>query len=350
MRTISPPTEDHAPAKRTPHRALGLLVGVCFAGVAATTVYAPQAAGGAPSILTTLATLGILAGAFLGFMPWQRFAPWRLEASCGSLAMLVAVVVYTSGGANSPFSALFFIVSACAMSARRGSAWALVVLAATLHVLPLGYDLAGVRDVVQLVSSLPVHLAVAIVASRSGMAGVSAPQTATVAPSMERDDRAPSRDPLTGLQTSAALAEYLHDVPAPGPFSILTLGVDQWAALCDRHGRASGDDIVRQVAALLRNHSRGSDIPIRYDDHTFMLIFPGTPAEIAIKLGERIRGVVEQHRFWTPQSTTRIAINVSLGVAAFPHDGTSADALARIALGRMRLVQQAHGAPIAAAS
>ena len=160
------------------------------------------------------------------------------------------------------------------------------------------------------------------------------------------------RDHLTGSHTGAALQRHLQETQrlpkATKAFSMVLIGVDHWQILCEKHGRRSGDDIIRQVAVILQNHSRSSDIAVRYTDHTFLIIFPGASAEIAMKLSERLRAVLEQHRFWTPHSPTRLAINLSLGVAAYPEDGSTSDELAQKATQRMHLLQQAHEAPAGA--
>jgi diguanylate cyclase (GGDEF)-like protein len=354
--SIQPPrhatTSTSVEAGRHAHRFFGLLVSLCFAGVAATLLYFPSATSG-QAMAGTIAGGGIAVGIMLGWIPWSHVAPLWLDTYCIGLAALVAALVLHSGGATSPFAPLFFVVSACtALSSRRGSASFIATLIALLHILPLGYSSTAQAFMVSALFSLPVHLAIAMIGSVAGTQRTEQRYAPVVEEHTVSTSPQAVRDHLTGLHTGAALARHLQETQrlpsATKAFSMVLIGVDHWDVLCDKHGRRSGDDIIRQVAVILQNHSRSSDVAARFDDRTFLIIFPGASAEIAMKLSERLRAVLEQHRFWTPDSPTRLAISLSLGVAACPEDGSTSDELAQKATQRMHLLQQAHKAPAGA--
>jgi diguanylate cyclase (GGDEF)-like protein len=139
-------------------------------------------------------------------------------------------------------------------------------------------------------------------------------------------------DPLTQLRNRAALAADMAQLigqngGAARSFSLLFLDIDHFKEINDRHGHSCGDDVLRQVATLLRTHLRQSDIASRYGGDEFVVLLPGASAETAMRLAERLRSTVEQHRFWSPESTTRLAVTVSVGAAAFPEDGATMDDL-----------------------
>ncbi len=329
------------------HTFFSLLIGVCFAAVAVATFYVPRVSD-APTVVATFAGAGVVAAVVLGCLPWSRIAPKWWSIACIALAMLVAILVAWSGGAASPFGALFFVVSAAAaLSGRRGAIWP-ILLIMLLHLMPLAYSTSSTMNIVQLLFGMPVYLAIAM----AGYAASGHPSELQLEGAEHTHATQPLRDQLTGLHTHITLAQHLDGLQASpaATFSLVALGVDHWQALYEKHGQGSGDDIIRQIAVLLQNHSRSSDVPVRYDDNTFLLIFPGAPADIAMRLGERLRDVIEHHRFWTPHTPNRLAITVSLGVSAFPQDGATSDELTRTAMQRMHMLQQAHEAPIGATS
>jgi two-component system cell cycle response regulator len=139
-------------------------------------------------------------------------------------------------------------------------------------------------------------------------------------------------DPLTKLRNRSALNDEMQRLVEQHhtlgvPFSMLFLDIDHFKQINDRCGHICGDDILRQVAMLIRTQCRSTDVTARYGGEEFVMLLPGASGEVALKLGERVRAAVEQHRFWTPRSTTRLAITVSVGIAACPVNGTTADEL-----------------------
>ena len=136
--------------------------------------------------------------------------------------------------------------------------------------------------------------------------------------------RAALTDALTGLSNRRFLEEglpHLHtQARAAGrPFHVAILDIDHFSHAC-------GDAVLREVAALMTRHARGSDICARYGGEEFVLILPGANADAAQLACERHRRAIDLHD-WRPLHPD-LRVTVSIGVAdAVPHDAVS-DALA----------------------
>jgi diguanylate cyclase (GGDEF)-like protein len=109
------------------------------------------------------------------------------------------------------------------------------------------------------------------------------------------------------------------------PLTLMMIDLDHFKRVNDTYGHQTGDRILRQVSALLAKLARDSDTVGRYGGEEFAVLLPGTTAQQASKLAERIRKVVERTRFG-PEGVA-IQVTLSLGVASAPADAADADHL-----------------------
>ena len=142
------------------------------------------------------------------------------------------------------------------------------------------------------------------------------------------------RDPLTGLYNrrhmEASLErEELRAKRRGTPVAIIMLDIDHFKHLNDSHGHEAGDVALRELAALVRRHIRGEDIPCRYGGEEFILILPDAPLEIAQRRAEEIRlhGSELQIRY----RDKLLTLTVSIGVAAFPDHGAELRGVVKVA-------------------
>lgn len=131
-------------------------------------------------------------------------------------------------------------------------------------------------------------------------------------------------DPLTGLYNrrylSDALArEIIQAQRANNTLTFVMADIDHFKFVNDSYGHLAGDEVLVQVASLLKKHARGSDIACRYGGEEFLLVFPGTSLELARKRAEEIQrncaALSIQHE------GKNIAVMLSFGVAAYPDHG-----------------------------
>jgi diguanylate cyclase (GGDEF)-like protein len=135
---------------------------------------------------------------------------------------------------------------------------------------------------------------------------------------------AAERDALTGLGNRRHLerrvAELLPRALAEGaPLALAVLDIDHFKLVNDRQGHLTGDQVLVQLAQLLRDNMRASDVLARYGGEEFVIVLPGMTLAGAAEVCERLRERV--HGFGWP---LQMALSVCIGLAAAPpHDLTA---------------------------
>ncbi len=111
------------------------------------------------------------------------------------------------------------------------------------------------------------------------------------------------------------------------PVSFIMLDIDFFKRVNDTRGHSAGDRVLQAVAKRLLDNSRGGDVACRYGGEEFLLVLPNTAADIALQRAEDIRALVGSSP--VPCDGEAIAVTLSAGVATYPDDGASADAVIR---------------------
>lgn len=103
-------------------------------------------------------------------------------------------------------------------------------------------------------------------------------------------------------------------------FALVMLDIDDFKAVNDRLGHIAGDEVLRAVAATMREDRRETDLAARYGGEELALILPGADPAGAARAAERIRHAVE--RLELPlkgEDGESLRVTVSGGVAVFGH-------------------------------
>lgn len=96
----------------------------------------------------------------------------------------------------------------------------------------------------------------------------------------------------------------------------LLLDIDYFKRVNDRYGHQVGDQVLMEVAALIRAQLRGSDVLSRYGGEEFAALLAKASEEEATEVAERIRTSIEERRFDVPDGRT-FNVTISIGVATF---------------------------------
>jgi diguanylate cyclase (GGDEF)-like protein len=107
------------------------------------------------------------------------------------------------------------------------------------------------------------------------------------------------RDPLTGLGNRRALEEDLVLLEARvsrygHTYGVALLDIDYFKAYNDNYGHQAGDEVLRVVAAELKDHARSGDAVYRYGGEEFLCIFPEQSLATATQAVQRMRLGVAQ--------------------------------------------------------
>ena len=161
-----------------------------------------------------------------------------------------------------------------------------------------------------------------------------------------------SHDPLTGLLNRREFEQRVratveHREAEQGQHAVLYLDLDQFKVVNDTSGHAAGDELLRQVGALLRPRLREGDVLARLGGDEFGVLLPHCPPSPALRIAEALRKAIVDFRFaWKNRSFT---IGVSIGLvnlAEGPHTLASvlsaADAACYLAKDKGRNRVQVH--------
>lgn len=139
------------------------------------------------------------------------------------------------------------------------------------------------------------------------------------------------RDPLTGLFNRRYLVETLqrelHRARRAGqPLSFVLLDIDHFKRFNDSFGHDAGDAVLRAVGGILKERTRGGDIACRYGGEEFALVFPGMPAEAALRRVDSLRQQVADVQL-SYQGRPLSRLTLSAGIAVFPGHADDMDCL-----------------------
>ena len=139
------------------------------------------------------------------------------------------------------------------------------------------------------------------------------------------------RDSLTGLYNRRYLEEELpREVSLARrtgtAFSLIMLDVDHFKSINDQFGHGAGDTVLAQLAKLLLNLFRTEDIVCRLGGDEMLIVLKGTDLKGAQVVAHRLhRKVAELKMEYNGQQLD--SCHVSLGLAAFPDHGSTAEIL-----------------------
>jgi diguanylate cyclase (GGDEF)-like protein/PAS domain S-box-containing protein len=139
------------------------------------------------------------------------------------------------------------------------------------------------------------------------------------------------RDPLTGLYNRRfmehALDRELQRAKRRSQSLVVVfLDLDHFKRFNDTQGHDAGDAVLRSMAGLFQKHFRGEDVVCRYGGEEFAFILPESSSKDAAKRVEELRESVKSHRI-TYKEQTLDFVTFSVGIAAYPENGSSAEEL-----------------------
>ncbi|WP_190287882.1 bifunctional diguanylate cyclase/phosphodiesterase [Marichromatium sp. AB31] len=172
----------------------------------------------------------------------------------------------------------------------------------------------------------------------------SAAESALVRESRLRD-RLARLDTLTGLLNRAAfeseLARALGRVaPGSGGRALIHVDIDRFRVINDAAGQAAGDQLIRVLAELLREHFAGASLLGRLGNDEFGILLEGRAADRVETLAESLCDAVDDFQF--SFRGYRFVISLSIGVAEY-RDGDSGEQLLRKAYSACLSTQEVGG-------
>jgi diguanylate cyclase (GGDEF)-like protein len=155
-------------------------------------------------------------------------------------------------------------------------------------------------------------------------------------------------DALTGVLNRGAFEERLRGELARArrysrPLGLLTFDVDGLKAVNDAHGHSAGDEVLKAVAAVITASIRDHDLCGRMGGDEYAVVVTEQSRAGAERVLERIQSEVPKHR---EALGLRTQWGLSAGIAEFPNDGDTAEALLKAADRRLYLSRGIHIQPV----
>ena len=140
----------------------------------------------------------------------------------------------------------------------------------------------------------------------------------------QQAEESAKRDPMTGLANRGELTSQLSALASPllrrdseekraglmQSLAAAMIDADFFKAVNDTYGHDVGDQVLIDIARVLRSVVRDTDLVARYGGEEFVVVFPNISAEKLAEVAEEIRAAIEDHEF-----VNDLLVTVSVGTA-----------------------------------
>jgi diguanylate cyclase (GGDEF)-like protein/PAS domain S-box-containing protein len=142
------------------------------------------------------------------------------------------------------------------------------------------------------------------------------------------------RDPLTNLFNRRYLEETLdHEIARASregySICIMMIDLDHFKKVNDTYGHEAGDHVLRATATTLSVETRGGDFACRYGGEEFVIVMPNMDSRVAYERAEKLRNTLNS--LYIPYGIYTLTITISMGIACYPANGLSREAILRAA-------------------
>jgi diguanylate cyclase (GGDEF)-like protein len=269
---------------------------------------------------------------------YRRETRWKIAIeTLGMIAFITWVLWYTDGLASPLLNAYLLAVITSALTLGKLATLANVGLIAACYIF-LGSasfdEVASLRFVAALAAQIAPVLLVAYITTMF---------SADIRFGLQHAKLLSETDELTGLYNTRGFAIAANRLFGQAmrygrAATVLMIDSDNLKTVNDTHGHDAGNQLLRQVANVMQTELRATDVPARYGGDEFIVLLPETPAKGAMEVAERIRTAISARPLAI--DGRQVVSTVSIGLATFPDDGRTLDALATRADRALYLAKQ----------
>jgi diguanylate cyclase (GGDEF)-like protein len=108
-------------------------------------------------------------------------------------------------------------------------------------------------------------------------------------------------------------------------FALIMFDIDHFKNINDTYGHIKGDEVLKSMTEIIKEHLRVSDVFARTGGEEFMIILPNTNITLATEIAQRIRACVEKYNF-----NLQSNITISIGVVTHKDNDTHQSILKRV--------------------
>ena len=270
---------------------------------------------------------------------YRRETRWKIATeACGMVIFVTWVLWYTDGLASPLLNV--YLVPVITSALTLGKVATLFVVAA----IGMCYLVLGGEESLSAFASLPfVGAFFAQLAPVLLVGYITTMFSADIRYGLARAKLLSETDDLTGLLNVRGFALSANRLFAQAArharsTSVLMIDSDNLKTVNDAHGHAAGNQLLQQLARAIQAELRFTDVAARYGGDEFIVLLPDTPAKGAMEVAERIRTRIASMPL--PVNGSTVAASVSIGIACYPEDGGTLDALAAHADGALYAAKQ----------
>ena len=100
--------------------------------------------------------------------------------------------------------------------------------------------------------------------------------------------------------------------------SLLFIDIDDFKFYNDYHGHQMGDEVLREIAGIMKETIQGDSFIARYGGEEFTILLPNVGESLAIRKAEQLRKAVQEHSFIGQDIQPSKNLTISVGVSTFP--------------------------------
>lgn len=257
---------------------------------------------------------------------YKRETRWKIAVeTLGMIAFITWALWFTGGPASPLLNAYLLVVITAALTLGKTVTLIEVALIGVCVML-LDWQVGG-KEMMRLayLGGFTAQLAPVVL-----VAYITTMFSADIRYGLNRAKLLSETDELTGLYNMRGFVVIANRLFAQAQryartASFLMVDSDSLKQVNDSYGHEAGNRLLQHIVKAMQGHLRATDVPARYGGDEFVIMLPDTPARGALEVAERIRGAVESTPFATEAG--RVPCTVSIGVASYPQDGRSIEAL-----------------------
>lgn len=280
-------------------------------------------------VIAALVTYGafILVFSYSGF--FKEDAEWKLAVETWGMILFITFVLWHTGDSAGILENLYLLaIISAALTLGKLMTMLEVALVAACFIF-LGYD--ANQDVFSLAytGGLLTELAPMIL-----VAYLTTMLASDIHFAHEKIRRLAAKDELTGLMNLRGFnnilqREHEQAVRYARQYSVAMIDVNDMKAINDSYGHEVGNNALKLVAATLRASVRNTDAAARFGGDEFVLLLVESPLGTAAEVIARFRQQIDKARLQV--NGDNLKLNVSIGIASYPANGSEPEDLLRTA-------------------
>jgi diguanylate cyclase (GGDEF)-like protein len=257
----------------------------------------------------------------------RRETRWKIALETWGMIVFVTWVLWFTDGLASPLlNAYLLPVITSALTLGKATTLVNVGLIAACYIFLGGNSAPGELLSMRFLAGFAAQLAPVLL-----VAYITTMFSADIRYGLQRAKLLSETDDLTGIFNTrgfaiAANRLFGQAVRYDRPASVLMIDSDNLKGVNDAYGHDAGNRLLRQLANAIQAELRSTDVPARYGGDEFIVLLPETPSQGALEVAERIRTAISGTALALEDKS--VVSSVSIGVACFPEDGRTLDALA----------------------